>query len=293
MIFVSKDNPVRRINIFTKRKLFLLFFIFINSYCLAQSAIQIQFDYANKLFNDEKYFDAITEYKRLQFFDSLNQFSFSSNKLIAVSYKQGGKFNEAVKYFSLAELNAPNPEYLFDSKIEIIKTNLLRRTIYRAFELLKDLDEDERFNSKKDQIAYWKGWAYMFNDDWKKASQEFIKLDANHELARLCKNVYDAQYSQTKAKILSYILPGAGQFYTGNYISGILSFSWIALWSYIAVEAFVADRIFDGLMVANFLDFRFYNGNIQNAKKFAEERNSETSNWMLNHLRNNYNGPKP
>jgi len=46
-------------------------------------------------------------------------------------------------------------------------------------------------------------------------------------------------------------------------------------------------------MVANFLAFRFYNGNVQNAEKFADERNSELTNWVLNYLQNNYRGPKP
>lgn len=293
MIFVSRVHSVMRVTMLTFPKLLIIIFILTNNSIFAQSNLQAQYDYASKLFNEEKYFDAITEFKRLLFFDSLKQYSFEANKHTAMSYKQGGKFTEAIKYFSLTELSTPNLDSIFDIKIEIIKTNLLRRTIYRAFDLLKDLDEDERFNAKKDQMAYWKGWAYIFNDDWEKASEEFAKLDANHELARMCGNVHDSQYSQSKARTLSYILPGAGQFYTGNYISGILSFSWVALWSYISVEAFLADRIFDGLMVANFLDFRFYNGNIQNAAKFVDEHNSELSNWMLNYLQSNYRGPKP
>lgn len=46
-------------------------------------------------------------------------------------------------------------------------------------------------------------------------------------------------------------------------------------------------------MVADFLALRFYNGNLQNAEKFAVEHNSEVSNWMLDYLQNNYRGMKP
>ena len=277
----------------TFRKLLIIVFVLANNYVFAQTYLQAQYNYATQLYNDEQYFDAITEFKRLQFFDSLNQYSYFTNKSIAMSYKQGGKFDEAIYYYSLAELNTPNIDSLFNTKIEIIKTNLLRRTIYRAFDLLNDLNNDERFNSKKDQIIYWKGWAYIFNNEWEKASEEFAKVDINNQLKQICANVAESQYSESTAKILSYILPGAGQFYTGNYISGILSFSWVALWTYIAVEAFLADRIFDGLLVTNFLVFRFYNGNIQNAENFANEYNSEISNWTLNYLQHNYRGPKP
>lgn len=284
MIFVNK---------YLEKILFSLIYILLSNCTPAQNVLQNQFEYACNLFNEEKYYDAITEFKRLQLFDLLNQYTFVSNKLIGMSYKQGGKFNEATNYLSKAELNSPNDDSLFIVRIEIIKTNLLRRTIYRAFDLLNELNEDVRFSAKKDQITYWKGWAYIFNDDWQKASEEFGKLDYARELIQLCENVSDAQYSPTLAKVLSYILPGAGQFYTGNYISGILSFGWVALWTYISAQAFLADRIFDGLMVADFLAFRFYNGNLQNAEKFAAEHNQEVSNWMLNYLQNNYRGQKP
>lgn len=293
MISVSRVFMLLTSTLLTFRKLLIIIFVLTNNYVFAQSHLQDQYDYASQLFNDEKYFDAITEFQRLQFFDSLKQYSYASNKLIGMAYKQGGKFNEAIQYLALAEINSSNLDSLFDTKIEIIKTNLLRRTISRAFDLLNDMSKDERFNSKKDQITYWKSWAHIFNDEWEKASEEFAKVDKNHQLKRLCANVAESQYSESTAKILSYILPGAGQFYTGNYLSGILSFSWVAFWTYIAVEAFLAERIFDGLLVTNFLVFRFYNGNIQNAENFANEHNSEISDWTLNYLQHNYRGPKP
>lgn len=280
MIFVSKISII-------------IFFFLMQTYLQSQTILQQQYEYAYKLYENEKYFDAITEFKRLQFFDSLNLCGFSSNKLIGMSYKQGGKFNEAINYFAKAELYSPNDDSLFAVKIEIIKVNLLRRTVYRAFDLLNELNDDSRFNSKKDQITYWKGWTYIFNDEWQKASEEFVKLEDEQELKKLCENVSNAQHSSKLAKVLSYILPGAGQFYTGNYISGILSFGWVALWTYISIEAFLAERIFDGVMVADFLALRFYNGNLQNAEKFAIEHNSEVSNWMLNYLQNNFRGMKP
>lgn len=279
--------------IFASKISIIILFILMQTYLLPQTILQQQYEYAYKLYGNENYFDAITELKRLQLFDSLNHYGFSSNILIGMSYKHGGKFSEAINYFTKAELNSPNDDSLFAVKIEIIKVNLLRRTVYRAFDLLNELNNDPRFYSKKDKITYWKGWSYIFNDEWEKAADEFDKLEGEQELKYLCKNVSNAQYSPKLAKVLSYILPGAGQFYSANYVSAILSFSWVALWTYISIEAFLADRIFDGVMVADFLALRFYNGNLQNAEKFAVEHNSEVSNWMLDYLQNNYRGMKP
>ena len=92
---------------------------------------------------------------------------------------------------------------------------------------------------------------------------------------------------------MSVFLPGSGQFYTGNYLSGLLSLGWCALWGYVSVNAFVEQRVFDGLAVANFLWFRFYRGNLENAEKFAVEKNIQISNESLKFLQNNYKGEKP
>lgn len=271
--------------------LLILLLGYSNSY--AQSELSLQFDFAKRLYTEERYYDAITELKRLQFFDSLNQFSFISNKLIGEAYKQGGKMNEALFYFSKAELLSPNIDSLFDIKVEIIKINLLRRTTIQAFELLDSLKEDPRFLKKSEKITYWKGWAYIFIDDWGKAAKEFESLPDKDELAMLCRNVDDSKYSVGAAKILSYILPGAGQIYAGKHFSGLLSLSWVTLWTYLSVEAFIAERVFDGLLISNFLAFRFYNGSLQNAEKFVNDKNLEISSYMLNYLQKNYRGEKP
>ena len=259
----------------------------------AQNGLELQLDFANKLYNEEKFFDAITEYKRLQFFDSTNQYAFITNKNIGMCYKYGGKFDDAINFLTLAELEASNLDSIFKIKIEIIKVNLLRGTIYRALELMNLLSEEKRFLPMEQEISYWKGWAFIFNEDWKNAAVQFNNYEETKELGKLCENVESEQYSSNFAKAISYIFPGAGQFYTQNYLSGILSLGWITFFTYLGIQAFNTDRVFDGLMILNFLDFRFYRGNIQNAERFALETNQNISNWMLNYLQFNYHGPKP
>jgi hypothetical protein len=55
----------------------------------------------------------------------------------------------------------------------------------------------------------------------------------------------------------------------------------------------VEDRIFDGLAVTNLLWFRFYRGNLQNAEKFAVEKNLQITNKSLSYLQYSYKGLKP
>ena len=273
--------------------LIILVFSTLSVRIAAQDDFVKQFDFAKQLYAGEKYYDAVTELKRLLYFDKSETYNYKANILIGKSYKQGGKFADAVKHFTLAEINAANGDELYYSRIENVRVNILRRTTDRALDLLSSLEDDKRFSSKKDELNYWRGWAYIFADDWENAAFSLGMIDNQHELKLLAEKVEDEKYSVNFAKIISMIIPGAGQFYTGEYVSGLLSLSWNVLWGYLTIKSFVDDRIFDGIMVGSLLWLRFYNGNIYNAEKFAEEKNLIISNKALLFLQHGYEGEKP
>lgn len=272
----------------------ILFIILLNSPgLLSQETLEKQFNYAAQLFVQEKYFDTITELKRLNFFDKEKIYAFDSNLMIGESYKEGGKYPEALKYFTIAEINARNDSGLFISKIFSVRVNILRRTTNHALQLLDQIEADYKFRNWKNEIIYWKGWSYIFADEWDEAAKQFSAIDANHQLKILCDKITADKYSVTKAKIFSYIIPGAGQFYTGHYFSGLLSLAWNLLWGYLTVKAFIDERIFDGFVIGNFLWLRFYVGNLQNAEKFALEENLNIANKALYYLQHQFKGEKP
>jgi hypothetical protein len=266
-------------------KIFLLIILFISN-LFAQNSLDQQFQFANQLFIQQEYFDAITELKRLQFFDEQDVFSFQTNLLIGKSYKAGAKFDEAVKYFTLAEINSKSDEEYFISKVFNARTNILRRTTKQAERILNDLSYDARYTSKEKEIKYWLGWNYIFSDNWEKAFEIFHKNNLDTSLTVLCKNVQEDLYSVNFAKYSSYIIPGFGQFYTGEYLSGALSLGWNILFGYLTINSVVEERIFDAIVIGNFLWLRFYSGNIQNAEKFAIQKNREISNKALEILQN-------
>ena len=259
----------------------------------AQPQLEKQWAYAESLFAQEKYFDAITEAKRLAFFDTANQYSFKTNKLIGESYSQGGKLAETVHYFTKAEITSKTKAELFATKIEIIKVNILRRAFSLVNHQLNEMEKDERFRTDSSSLQYWRGWNYLFHDDWQKAAEVFAKIDSAATLKNICEEVQKKKYSVSFAKGLSVVLPGAGQFYTGNYVSGILSLGWNVLFGYLTVQAFSAERVFDGMAIGTMLWLRFYNGNLTNAEKFAEDKNNILNNETLDYLQKNYQGLKP
>lgn len=278
--------------IFAIKRAILLLAIF-STDAFTQTELHKQYEYALSLYNEEEYFDAVTEFKRLLFFDAKKEFYYEANLLMGKSYKAGGKLETAIRYFVLAKIAAITKDEIFETQIEIVRCNILRRTAERAIEILSALETDPSFIDRIDEINYWRGWALMFDNQWKDAAAEFQKIDENHHLKTTAEKINEQLYSVTLAKTLSFIIPGAGQFYTGHYFSGALSLAWNILWGYLTVNAFIGDRIFDGLMIGNLLWFRFYRGNLQNAEKFALEENFKIINSALKYLQNEYNGKKP
>ena len=271
----------------------LLLILFAVIVIIPQDRLDEQLTKATAMYFHEEYFNSITELKRLIFFDSNKKYSYTANELIGECYQKGGKLSDALNYFTRAEIAAITPEDIYNCRINIIKINIMRRTTGRALSLRDTLENDPRFTMKKVEINYWKGWAYIFSDEWDTASDQFGRVSPESELKRFCDSIDNQKYSVIKAKLLSYFVPGAGQIYTGNYLSGILSLGWNILWGYTTITAFQANRIFDGIMVGDLLWLRFYNGNNQNAEKFAIEKNLEISNNALIYLQNVYQGEKP
>lgn len=275
---------------FVNKLFFIILFLQIKA--LPQNYFVEQLRFADSLFKSENYYDAITEYKRLPFFDSTNHFRYYANFQIGLCYKYGAKYSEAIKYFVLAEINSNDDEEIFNSKILQVRTNILRRSTLRAEKILNELDGDKRFHQHQKEIKYWRGWNYIFSDKWEKAYQTFSSIGETN-LAQICLNTHDKLYSVDFAKYSSMIIPGFGQFYTEEYLSGLLSLAWNLFAGYLTINAFNQERIFDGIITANLIWFRFYRGNFQNAEKFAKEKNIVISNETLLFLQNKFEGIKP
>jgi len=72
------------------KSLFIFCLFFMMEISFAQSNLEKQLSYANELFDSTDYFDAITEYKRLIYFDVNKEYYWEANYKIGLSYKSGG-----------------------------------------------------------------------------------------------------------------------------------------------------------------------------------------------------------
>lgn len=263
----------------------LLLILLISSPGLFGQDLSEQYEYAKNLFAEEKYFDAVTEFKRLVFFDSSSKYTAESEYYIGLSYKKGAFYSEAIAHFTSAYLNTADTNFVFRIKTEIIKSNILRRTFSRAMQIISELEKGTRDKEKIKELIILRGFVFVFADNWEQGGNYFRSAGYD-SLARLTELNLSEKYSETTAKILSVLLPGAGQFYTGEYINGLISLAWNAFSAYLTVDAFMSDRIFDGVVLSNFLWYRFYSGNIYNAGKFARMKNQSINTKYLQILQN-------
>jgi len=275
------------------KKYIYILILFFCSVSFSNDELARQYEYADKLFNEENYFKAITEFKRLSFFDETNVYAYESNYKIGIAYKYGGFYDNSVFYLSRAIRTTENIDERIQAEFQIVRCNILRKTTDRALQLLSQMEKDSIYSNHQNEIHYWKGWSYMISDRWDSAAESFANISDDNELKILSEQVFNDKYSVTFARVISYILPGAGQFYTGNYLSGLMSLAWNVLWGYLTINSFIENRAFDGVAIGSLLWLRFYRGNIQNAEKLAVQKNIEIANTALLYLMENYRGKKP
>lgn len=275
-----------------KSKLLISIFIVLPQ-LFAQQLLDEHLRLANSLFDNTNYFDAITEYKRLICFDQSKEYLWEANYKIGLSYKLGGFYDEAINHLKLSELNGGTSDEILESKLQIVRCNILRRTIPNALKLLDEIQVEYPTEEYLNEIYYWRGWAFMLNDEWDKAEDEFGKIDSLHELKVLSGTVKESKYSIIFAKVISYLIPGSGYFYTKDYIPSFLSFGWNLLGGYFTIDAIADNRIFDAFVIGELGWLRFYKGSVEGAGKSAEKRNLEITNSAYRFLQNKYEGIQP
>ncbi|MBD3409995.1 MAG: hypothetical protein GF419_07305 [Ignavibacteriales bacterium] len=289
-IFVGRRGRVRYSDICYIAATFFVATFFVAT-ARAQDPYEAQLRLADSLYEAGAPFDAATEAKRLLFFDSTGAKRYEARTLLAASEKAGGNYHEARRNFTLAEAAARTDAERWRARVEKARVLILERRTDEALRLLAWADTNAATDGERREARYWRGWSEMFADEWGAAAETFAEIGS--PLERVCRDVEEATLSIDAARWLSVVVPGAGQTYAGRPLNGALSLGWNALWAWSATNAFLAERIVEGAVVANFLWLRFYQGNLQNAVAFARSANAAVADEALTYLRHRYQGKKP
>jgi tetratricopeptide (TPR) repeat protein len=235
---------------------------------------------ADNLSKQGRYDEAITEYKRFVFFNPDHTDNSQVFYKIGLAYRAERDWHHALEAMETSIALAQDPEISSERRLSLATTLIASKNYNLAkLELVRILDSTKD-NSLSRKALYFNGIVSIYSFDWDATEKNFNDFynDPNsksvRELNSTLLRAKDSYKSTTTAKILSTIIPGAGQVYAGNWHDGINAFILNGvIIGFIANSAYKKDYR-DALLITFLLSYRYYKGNIYNAGKDVEKYNN-------------------
>mgnify|MGYP000951449752 CR=1 FL=1 len=266
-----------------KRVLFLI--LITNSLAsFGQSLVQT-FDFANQLYQQKSYQNAVEAYKRVVYFDSTSLYSIQIYPKIADCLFNLKKYQESADYYDLAYFSAED-SLLKDTYIlkKISCFLILQQYDYAEIEFLnlgselpKNLEYDKNFSEAILRFA---------KEEYDLSEQIFKKLasDTLAVNALFKKNTKVNKISPKKAKIMSMIMPGLGQLYVGDIKNGLNSFILSAGLFALGVRSAIINNPLDAAISVLPWFQRYYQGGFKKAELIAIAKIQEKRYKIYNQL---------
>jgi tetratricopeptide (TPR) repeat protein len=266
-----------------KRVLFLI--LITNSLAsFGQSLVQT-FDFANQLYQQKSYQNAVEAYKRVVYFDSTSLYSIQIYPKIADCLFNLEKYQESADYYDLAYFSSED-SILKDTYIikKISCFLILQQYDYAEIEFLnlgselpESLEYDKNFN---EAILRFAKQEYDLSEQiFKKLASDTLAINALFE-----KNTKVSKISPKKAKIMSMIIPGLGQLYVGDIKNGLNSFILSAGLFALGVRSAIINNPLDAAISVLPWFQRYYQGGFKKAELIAIAKIQEKRYKIYNQL---------
>lgn len=276
------------------KKILLILFVFLSNIVFAQDLKQ-SFDFANELFEKQDYEGAGITYRRIIYFDKADIYRKYCYKNIADCLYETQQFEEAADYYELAFFQQKTDS----SKAEVLFRKLSCYLIENSFDYaeIELLNLPNNLNAEQNRRKVFYSAVLNFSTEkYDLAKPQFLALIDSSDIESkkrieelFIKNEKINKLSPRKAKIMSMILPGLGQFYAGDIKNGtnsILLTAGIATWGILAAikSASPLDAIIT--MVPWFQ--RYYTGGYKKAEQIAinqkKARRAKVYNQILDEI---------
>lgn len=260
---------------------YCLIFIFLcKSFTTRCDTIVSGFNYADSLFNSGKFESAALEYERIYFVSSESQVK--SLALLKKSYclKKTGNFESALNALNRSENEKPSDSLMYIINQEHALISFLNNDYTRAELILNQLDQESSDSLKQYDYMYLK--IIVLNEllKWDESSL-LLKKYFGHRNIILDSQTENSLFSQPRllssktAKILSYLIPGSGQIYSGHVLRGITSLGLqgsALIYAIIALQkSFYLSAIFTGFGLFQM----FYLGGVRYSVYLVDKENAK------------------
>lgn len=264
-------------------------------FCTIHAGVQDKaLEIAEKFFNSENYYDAITEYRRYIFFNSEKKddsISYTHYK-IGLAYRNQGKWDESLNALRRS-IQTANTEHIRDERKIDLAVVLVACGNYSAAEFyLIKVEMFSNIPELRQKAAFFRGVSAIYSFKWEQARNAFKIYFNNHperkyaELGKkldfLLDKAQNLKYKSPKlAKILSTILPGSGQIYSGDWCNGINALAVNTATGYLLVNDLIKRRYLDAIFNSLFLFERFYRGNRYHAEESSKKYNKNINQKLI------------
>ena len=223
---------------------------------------------------------ALKTYQRVLYFGGERHREVCQRQL-ATLYAAQGELERAAFYYDLLYQSAQTDSLRYDALFS--KTGLLmlqnqyKKALLELLSLPKNLPEP--WMSRK---RLYLGAAHFGIREFDLARQDLLPLFAPEnqagraefeQLMRQAERI--SRKSAKKARNLSMVLPGAGQFYAGDYKNGINSLLINALLGYWLISTGISFTFLDAAATVSPWLFRYYAGGMRRAGEILEKKKEE------------------
>ena len=246
------------------------------------SASDPALDLGDRLFALGDYDAAITEYKRLLFFDANHPQAGEVQFKIGLAYRAQEWWAEAVEALIAAVQLTTETELQAERRVELAVTLIAGGAYDLALVELIKVDMQSQSARLRQRARFLRGIAYLYQFKWEQARSVFqVYFDELPNTARVAAEIdtlfSDAinlpQKSEKTARLLSTFLPGLGQTYAGDWKNGVNALLLNGVLGYVTLDAAIERDYDDALLSFFFLFHRYYSGNRYRAAEAAQTFN--------------------
>jgi tetratricopeptide (TPR) repeat protein len=256
----------------------ILFTILFSFCCISisnsQNVHQIK-SFADEQFALANYKLALKEYQRVLFFDDDRQYNSLYSRIGSIFY-QDSDFDSALRYFDYALRVENDDSCKFELLLKKALCNFKSGRFLDGLNELMDLpDTQSQYLTHKRNLYF--GICYYGIDDYENSRIHFSTLvdsAGKAEIDGLFNEIinFNKKFRPEKAELMSMLLPGLGQVYTGEILSGLNSFFLLAGITAYSLFTALNYNLIDGLLVLTSWFYRYYTGGYTNAHEFAGRR---------------------
>jgi tetratricopeptide (TPR) repeat protein len=270
------------------QNLWLAFVLFGCSYSVRAQSLAQTFDLAESFYAQNDYTRASQTYRRVLFFDEQKEYSPRCFYKIADCLYRSGRYSEAAPYFDQAYFSSGSDSLRAETLFQKASCYLLMQDYrYAQVELLNmpdHLTEQQQF-----RLNMYNGILYFSLEEYETSRDYFFKIAKDSTAKVQIKELFEQNkriehLSPRRARLLSMLLPGLGQFYAGDVKNGAVSLLLNSGLMYWGARMLATGGGVDAIFTVLPWFQRYYAGGFNKTALIAEERKQKQRREVYNKL---------